>query len=106
MLSNVERSSDQDVQLKTLQTALALLQSPKLRPTTEDGLSQVLGVCFRMLSSKGHNDTVVSTAAATVRQVVAIVFSYVDASAEATRLKQQAQEAAAGMSEHAASPTL
>jgi len=48
----------------------------------------------------------VSTAAATVRQVVAIVFSYVDASAEATRLKQQAQEAAAGMSEHAASPTL
>ena len=105
MLSNVERSGDDSVQLKTLQTALALLQST-IHPTSEEGLASILGLCFRMLSTKGHKDAVVSTASATVRQVVALVFSYVDASAESARLKYQAVEAAAGKSEHASSPTL
>jgi hypothetical protein len=47
---------------------------------------QVLGTCFRMLSAKGHKDTVVSTATATVRQAVALVFSYVDVEEELARI--------------------
>lgn len=56
---------DEGVQLKVLQTALTLLQSP-WHPTSMDDIAAVLGVCFRMLSTKGHKDTVVSTATATV----------------------------------------
>ena len=85
MLGRTERSGDESVQLKTLQLALTLLQSAG-HPTSEGDLAAVLGVCFRTLTHKGHKATVVSTAAATVRQAVALVFSYIDVDAEAARL--------------------
>lgn len=81
----MEKSGDENVQLKVLQTALTLLQS-QWHPTSVDDIGAVLGICFRMLSSKGHKDTVVSTATATVRQAVALVFSYVDVGAEQARI--------------------
>jgi hypothetical protein len=87
MLAKVEKMGDEGVQLKVLQTALTLLQSP-LHPTTEDGIATILGLCFRSLTQKGRKDTVTSTAAATVRQSVAIVFTYVDVSAELGRLQR------------------
>lgn len=93
---------DEGVQLKVLQTALTLLQSPQ-HPTSEEGISTVLGLCFRSLTQKGRKDTVTSTAAATVRQSVAIVFTYVDVPAELARLERvrdtqhlQQQKGAAG----------
>lgn len=92
MLAKVEKMGDEGVQLKVLQTALTLLQSP-LHPTTEDGITTILGLCFRSLTQKGRKDTVTSTAAATVRQSVAIVFTYVDVGAELGRL-QRLQRAA------------
>lgn len=95
----VEKSGDESVQLKALQTALTLLQSP-LHPTSQDDICAVLGTCFRMLSAKGHKDTVVTTATATVRQAVALVFSYVDVQQELARIdraahgrQEQAQQA-------------
>lgn len=81
MLGRVDRNTDENVQLKTLQTALTLLQSP-LRPCTEEQIGAVLGVCLRLTNKKGHKDAVLTTAAATVRQAVALVLSYVDVEAE------------------------
>lgn len=81
MLGKVDRNTDENVQLKTLQTALTLLQSP-LRPCTEEQIGAVLGVCLRLTNKKGHKDAVLTTAAATVRQAVALVLSYVDVEAE------------------------
>ena len=37
----------------------------------------MIGVCFRLLGTARNSDSVVSTAAATVRQVVALVFQHV-----------------------------
>ena len=37
----------------------------------------IIGVCFRLLGTSRNSDSVVSTAAATVRQVVALVFQHV-----------------------------
>lgn len=87
MIAKVEKIGDEGVQLKVLQTALTLLQSP-LHPTTEEGIATILGLCFRSLTQKGRKDTVTSTAAATVRQSVAIVFTYVDVGAELGRLQR------------------
>lgn len=81
MLARVDKNTDENVQLKTLQTALTLLQSP-LRPHSEDQIGAVLGVCLRLTNKKGHKDAVLTTAAATVRQAVALVLSYVDVEAE------------------------
>ncbi|KAL4423762.1 hypothetical protein ABPG75_001063 [Micractinium tetrahymenae] len=81
MLGRVDRNTDENVQLKTLQTALTLLQSP-LRPYSEEQIGAVLGVCLRLTNKKGHKDAVLTTAAATVRQAVALVLSYVDVEAE------------------------
>lgn len=81
MLGRVDRNTDENVQLKTLQTALTLLQSP-LRPCSEEQIGTVLGVCLRLTNKKGHKDAVLTTAAATVRQAVALVLSYVDVEAE------------------------
>ena len=58
-----------------------MLQSP-LRPRTEEQIGAVLGVCLRLTNKKGHKDAVLTTAAATVRQAVALVLSYVDVEAE------------------------
>eukprot|EP00887_Chlorella_sp_A99_P002554 scaffold6.g2554.t1 len=85
MLSRVEKSGDESVQLKSLQTALTLLQSP-VHPRIEERLGALLAVCFRLLSHKNHKDAVLQTAAATVRQAVALVFSFVDVPAELARL--------------------
>jgi hypothetical protein len=84
MLARADRNTDENVQLKTLQTALTLLQSP-LRPRTEGQVGAVLGICLRLTSKKGHKDAVLTTAAATVRQAVALVLSYVDVEAELQR---------------------
>lgn len=92
MLGRVDKNTDENVQLKTLQTALTLLQSP-LRPRSEEQIGAVLGVCLRLTNRKGHKDAVLTTAAATVRQAVALVLSYVDVEAE---LQSQAAAAEAG----------
>ena len=88
----MDKNTDENVQLKTLQTALTLLQSP-LRPRSEEQIGAVLGVCLRLTNRKGHKDAVLTTAAATVRQAVALVLSYVDVEAE---LQTQAAAAEAG----------
>lgn len=87
LLARVEKISDEGVQLKTLQTALTLLQSP-LHPTTEDAIATVLGICFRSFMQKGRKESVTSTAAATVRQSVALVFTYVDVPKESARIEK------------------
>ncbi|KAK9810126.1 hypothetical protein WJX72_005196 [[Myrmecia] bisecta] len=76
-LEQVERMRDEGVQLKMLQTALTLMQSPVLA-LSEEGVAAVLGLCFRLLSDSKNSDSVVNTAAATVRQAVALVFDHVE----------------------------
>lgn len=98
MLVKVEKVNDEGVQLKLLQTALTLLQSP-LHPASEEEIEAVLSLCFRALTQKGRKDTVMSTAAATVRQAVALVFTYVDVPAEVARLQRLQATAAAGDAE-------
>lgn len=98
MLSKVDRNMDENVQLKTLQTALTLLQSP-LRPHTEEQIGAVLAVCLRLTNKKGHKDAVLTTAAATVRQAVALVLSYVDVEAELQEQQLAAARCAAGEEE-------
>ena len=98
MLAKVDKNTDETVQLKTLQTALTLLQSP-LRPASEDAIGAVLGVCLRLTSKKGHKDAVLTTAAATVRQAVALVLSYVDVDAVLQSQQQQQQQQQAGAGE-------
>lgn len=66
-LQHVERSGDEAVKLKMLQIVLALVQDTKCKST--EGFASVLGVCFRILSQTRNTDTVLSTAAATIRQV-------------------------------------
>lgn len=46
----------------------------------QDAVATVLGVCFRLLADPKNSDSVVNTAAATVRQAVALVFEHVDLS--------------------------
>lgn len=85
ILASVEKVNDEAVQLKILQTSLILLQSP-IHPTNVDSICSLLSLCFRSMMPKGRNTQVMSTAAATVRQAVAIIFSYVDVSKEVERL--------------------
>ncbi|GMH33400.1 hypothetical protein BSKO_01234 [Bryopsis sp. KO-2023] len=73
VLQHVEKGSDEGVKLKMLQTGLTLLQNPSAADC-EDDICQVLGLCFRMLANPKNTETVISTAAATVRQAVAVVF--------------------------------
>jgi hypothetical protein len=80
ILLKVERLQDEGVHLKMLQSSLTLFQSPSLHPQTEDGIASLLGLCFRSVAHKGKKETVSSTAAATVRQATALVFSYIDVS--------------------------
>ncbi|KAK9834027.1 hypothetical protein WJX81_004391 [Elliptochloris bilobata] len=75
-LEQVEKLNDEGVKLKTLQTALTLMQSPVLAQS-EEGVAAVLGLCFRLLADPKNSDSVVNTAAATVRQAVALVFEHV-----------------------------
>ncbi|KAK9868608.1 hypothetical protein WJX84_001848 [Apatococcus fuscideae] len=75
-LEQVEKLHDEGPQLKLLQTSLTLLQSPAITQN-EDAIAAVLGICFRSLANAKNTDSVVSTAAATVRQAVALVFENV-----------------------------
>ncbi|EFJ28810.1 hypothetical protein SELMODRAFT_410561 [Selaginella moellendorffii] len=64
------------LQLKTLQTILTLLQC-KLHPGNETSMSILLGLCLRLLGNSRSLDSVQSTAAATLRQAVALIFKCV-----------------------------
>lgn len=75
-MEQVERMHDEAVQLKILQTALTLMQSTTLAQN-EEGIAMVLGICFRLLANAKNTDSVTNTAAATVRQAVALVFDHV-----------------------------
>ncbi|WIA43332.1 hypothetical protein OEZ86_009826 [Tetradesmus obliquus] len=74
-LHQVERSSDDTVKLKILQTALTLLQNPS-NADDQEGAGQVLSLCMRIYCHNKSSPTVVSTAAATVRQAVALLFDH------------------------------
>lgn len=71
----MEKSSDDTVKLKILQTALTLLQNPH-NVDDKDGAGQVLSICFRLYSHNRGSPKVVSTAAATIRQAVALLFDH------------------------------
>ncbi|XP_024026387.1 protein MON2 homolog [Morus notabilis] len=68
--------ADEIVQLKTLQTVLTILQS-RLHPEDEDNMAQALDICLRLLENNRSSDSVRSTAAATFRQAVALIFDHV-----------------------------
>ncbi|BBN13645.1 protein MON2 [Marchantia polymorpha subsp. ruderalis] len=68
--------SDEAVQLKILQTILTILQS-QLHPQDEESMAVLLGICLRLLSNNRNADSVHSTAAATLRQAVALIFDRV-----------------------------
>ncbi|XP_020087242.1 protein MON2 homolog isoform X3 [Ananas comosus] len=68
--------ADESVQLKTLQTILIIFQS-HLHPENEENMAQALGICLHLLESNRSLDSVRSTAAATFRQAVALVFDNV-----------------------------
>ncbi|PON87081.1 Mon2, dimerization and cyclophilin-binding domain containing protein [Trema orientale] len=67
---------DEIVQLKTLQTILTILQS-RLHPEDEDNMVEALDICLRLLENNRSSDSVRSTAAATFRQAVALIFDHV-----------------------------
>ena len=77
LLQSVEAVYDESVQLKILQTCLVVLQSPRLHPRNAETILSLVSLCFRAMTPRGKGQ-VVTTASATVRQAVAIVFSYVD----------------------------
>lgn len=83
-LTSVEKIQDESVQLKILQTSLILLQS-SIRPRHEESILSVVSLCFRAMTPRGKAQ-VTTTAAATVRQAVAIVLSYVDVERESGRM--------------------
>ncbi|KAH7372647.1 hypothetical protein KP509_17G014700 [Ceratopteris richardii] len=68
--------NDETVQLKTLQAILTIFQS-QLHPEDEDNMAIALGICFRLLENNKNPDSVHSTAAATIRQAVALIFDRV-----------------------------
>ncbi|CAD7699922.1 unnamed protein product [Ostreobium quekettii] len=73
VLQHLEKSHDEGVKLKMLQTALTLLQNPAASDR-EENICNLLGLNFRLLAHPRNTETVVSTAAATVRQAVTLVF--------------------------------
>ncbi|EFJ19302.1 hypothetical protein SELMODRAFT_444206 [Selaginella moellendorffii] len=68
--------NDEILQLKTLQTILTILQS-KLHPGDENSMSILLGLCLGLLGKSRNPDSVQSTAAATLRQAIALIFERV-----------------------------
>jgi hypothetical protein len=77
LLHGVEAVHEESVQLKILQTCLVVLQSPGLHPKNADEIFSVISLCFRAMTPRGKGQ-VTTTASATVRQAVAIAFSYVE----------------------------
>lgn len=68
--------NDESVQLKTLQTILIIFQS-RLQPEDEDDMAIALGISLRLLENSRCPDSVRNTAAATLRQAVALIFNRV-----------------------------
>lgn len=68
--------NDESVQLKTLQTILIIFQS-RLHPEDEDNMAMALGISLRLLENSRCPDSVHNTAAATLRQAVALIFDRV-----------------------------
>ncbi|KAG6751711.1 hypothetical protein POTOM_043911 [Populus tomentosa] len=68
--------ADESVQLKTLQTILIIFQS-RLHPENEANMAQALHICLRLLENNRSSDSVRNTAAATIRQAVALIFDRV-----------------------------
>lgn len=68
--------ADESVQLKTLQTILIIFQS-RLHPESEANMAQALHICLRLLENNRSSDSVRNTAAATIRQAVALIFDHV-----------------------------
>ncbi|KAI4364422.1 hypothetical protein MLD38_020517 [Melastoma candidum] len=75
-LKDHSEMNDETVQLKTLQTILIILQS-QLHPENEEDMAQALGICLRLLENHRSSENVRSTAAATFRQAVALIFDRV-----------------------------
>lgn len=69
------QAAQTEVQLRVLQSCLLLVSSPSTNPT-EDLLSQALLVCFAL--SEAKDGTVRNAAAATVRQIISMVFDRVE----------------------------
>ncbi|KAI4378915.1 hypothetical protein MLD38_016333 [Melastoma candidum] len=75
-LKDHSEMNDETVQLKTLQTILIILQS-QLHPKNEEDMGRALGICLRLLENHRSSENVRSTAAATFRQAVALIFDRV-----------------------------
>jgi hypothetical protein len=93
VLTSVEKVQDEAVQLKILQTSLILLQST-IRPRHAESILSIVSLCFRAMTPRGKAQ-VMTTAAATVRQAVAIVLTYVDLEVETGRVLEQ-QDSSSG----------
>eukprot|EP00742_Colponemidia_sp_Colp-10_P001901 GILJ01002032.1.p1 GENE.GILJ01002032.1~~GILJ01002032.1.p1 ORF type:complete len:787 (-),score=109.28 GILJ01002032.1:1044-3107(-) len=90
MLRDLVELSDEQLHLKVLQILLLLL-NPKSLPLIEELTAQALTICFRLYGQK--NPIVHNTAAATLRQIVTLLFDRVTSeldtisSSDATELK-------------------
>ena len=93
VLTSVEEVQDEAVQLKILQTSLILLKST-IRPRHAESILSIVSLCFRAMTPRGKAQ-VMTTAAATVRQAVAIVLTYVDLEVETGRVLEQ-QDSSSG----------
>eukprot|EP00775_Hariotina_reticulata_P011566 gene11566-11710_t len=74
-LHQVERTGDDTVKLKILQTALTLLQNPS-NVDDQEGAGMVLSICMLIYSHNKSSPTIASTATATIRQAVALLFDH------------------------------
>jgi hypothetical protein len=91
MLIQVEREGAQpESHLKLLQTLLLLLTTPNI-VLPESALSQALTVCFALTNMP--NPSTANTAAATVRQLISVVFDRVQVTPHLEN-KKQAEELA------------
>ncbi|KAG2443720.1 hypothetical protein HXX76_002066 [Chlamydomonas incerta] len=70
-----EKLNDENVKLRILQASLTIIQSASFADE-QDGVQQLLSVIFRLYVTNKSNQAVQSTAAATIRQAVALVFDH------------------------------
>lgn len=76
-LENAEKCNEDGVKLKMLQMLTSLLQNLKYCDS-EDTIAQILGLCLRIHSSSSRKSSpaVFNTAAACIRQAVAVIFDH------------------------------
>ncbi|GFR47515.1 hypothetical protein Agub_g9147, partial [Astrephomene gubernaculifera] len=74
-LQAAERLSDESVKLRILQASLTIIQNPSFADEQE-AVQQLLSVVFRIYLNNKSNFAVHSTAAATIRQAVALIFDH------------------------------